>query len=39
MAVPVLAHRVIMRGMHAQNAEAFVRELLNQLPAPTEEAL
>ena len=39
MAVPVLAHRVIMRGMHAQNAEAFVRELLSQLPAPTEEAL
>ena len=39
MAVPVLAHRVIMRGMHGQNAEAFIRELLNQLPAPTEEAL
>ncbi len=39
MAVPVLAHRVIMRGMHAQNAEAFVLELLAQLPAPTEEAL
>ena len=39
MAVPVLAHRVIMRGMHAQNAESFVRELLNQLPAPTEEAV
>lgn len=39
MAVPVLAHRVIMRGMHGQNAEAFIRELLNQLPVPTEEAL
>ncbi len=39
MAVPVLAHRVIMRGMHGQNAEAYVRELLTQLPAPTEEAL
>ncbi len=39
MAVPVLAHRVIMRGMHGQNADAYVRELLTQLPAPTEEAL
>lgn len=39
MAVPVLAHRIIMRGMHGQQAEAFVRELLNQLPAPTEDAL
>ena len=39
MAVPVLAHRVIMRGMHGQKADAFIRELLNQLPAPTEEAL
>jgi len=39
MAVPVLAHRVIMRGMHGQQSEAFIRELLNQLPAPTEEAL
>ncbi len=39
MAVPVLAHRVIMRGMHGQNAESFIRELLNQVPAPTEEAL
>ena len=39
MAVPVLAHRVIMRGMHGQNAEAFIRELLSTLPAPTEEAL
>ena len=39
MAVPVLAHRVIMRGMHGQSAEAFIRELLTQVPAPTEEAL
>ena len=39
MAVPVLAHRVIMRGMHGQQSEAFIRELLAQLPAPTEEAL
>lgn len=39
MAVPVLSHRVIMRGMHGQQSEAFIRELLNQLPAPTEEAL
>ena len=39
MAVPVLAHRLVMRGMHGQNAEAFIRELLDKLPAPTEEAL
>ena len=39
MAIPVLAHRVIMRGMHGQNSAAFIRELLAQLPAPTEEAL
>lgn len=39
IAVPVLSHRVIMRGMHGQQSEAFIRELLNQLPAPTEEAL
>ncbi len=39
MAVPVLAHRVIMRGMHGQKADAFIAELLAQLPAPTEEAL
>ena len=39
MAVPVLAHRVIMRGMHGQSAEAFVRELLATVAAPTEEAL
>jgi len=39
MAVPVLAHRLVMRGMHGQGAAAFIGELLNQLPAPTEEAL
>ena len=39
MAVPVLAHRLVMRGLHGQKAEDFVRELLNQLPAPTEAAL
>ena len=39
MAVPVLAHRLVMRGIHSQNAAAFIGELLNQLPVPTEEAL
>jgi len=39
MAAPVLAHRLVMRGMHGQSAAAFIGELLHQLPAPTEEAL
>jgi len=38
LAVPVLAHRIIMRGVSYQNnSSAFLRNLLTQLPAPTEE--
>lgn len=38
LAVPVLAHRIIMRGVSYQNdSTAFLRNLLTQLPAPTEE--
>ena len=38
LAVPVLAHRVILRGMHHQlTGEAFIRSLLDQIPVPTEE--
>ena len=38
LAVPVLAHRVILRGMHHQlTGEAFVRSLLDQVSVPTEE--
>ena len=37
LAVPVLAHRIILRGMHHDmTAEAFVTDLLRQIPAPTE---
>lgn len=37
LAVPVLAHRIIVKGAHYQTgAAAFVTELLNQIPAPTE---
>ena len=39
MAVPVLAHRLVMRGIHGQKAEEFIRETLRTLPAPTEEAV
>lgn len=38
LAVPVLAHRVILRGIHHQlTSEAFIRGLLEQIPVPTEE--
>lgn len=38
LAVPVLAHRIIMRGISYQNdSSAFLKNLLTQLPAPTEE--
>lgn len=38
LAVPVLAHRVILRGISYQlTSEDFIRELLEHLPAPTEE--
>lgn len=39
MAVCVLAHRIIMRGMQAQSAAALITELLSKLPVPTEAAL
>ena len=39
LAVPVMAHRVILRGLYgkAGENEAFIRELLDKVPAPTEE--
>ena len=37
LAVPVLAHRLVMRGLGGrQNAEKFVTELTERVPAPTE---
>lgn len=37
LAVPVLAHRIILRGVSYQNDSAgFLRELLEHTPAPTE---
>ena len=37
LAVPVLAHRIILRGNQFQsNAEQFVRDLLTLVPVPTE---
>jgi len=40
LAVPVLAHRIIMRGTSYHNDTAgFLRGLLAQLPAPTEERI
>ncbi len=40
LAVPVLAHRIILRGVSYQtNPTEFLGKLLEQLPAPTEEAL
>ena len=37
LAVPVLAHRIILRGMYEQNAASFITGLVKQLPAPTED--
>lgn len=40
LAVPVLAHRLILRGVSYQlTAESFLREILTRVPAPTEERL
>lgn len=40
LAVPVLAHRILVRGVTYQNtAESFLRGLLDQVAAPTENAL
>ena len=37
LAVPVLAHRIVLRGVNYQsNPEHFVRELLSKVEAPTE---
>ena len=37
LAAPVLAHRVILRGMHHQmTSEEFIAQVLLQVPAPTE---
>ena len=40
LAVPVLAHRVILRGLYGKSGEdeAFIREILDKVPAPTEAA-
>ncbi len=39
LAVPVMAHRVILRGLYGKSGEneAFIREILQKVPAPTEE--
>ena len=40
LAVPVLAHRMVMRGVgHQSSSEAFIRDLLASVPAPTEDRL
>ena len=40
LAIPVLAHRILLRGLSYQNsAESFLRTLLDTVPAPTEKAL
>ena len=37
MAVPVLAHRLVMRGLHTRSAAEFVEELLRETAVPTED--
>ncbi len=40
LAVPVLAHRIVMRGSSYQvNSVRFLEDLLQQIPAPTENTL
>ena len=40
LAVPVLAHRILMRGIHYQtDSVRFLQDLLQQIPAPTEDAV
>ena len=40
LAVPVLAHRIVLRGVSYQiNATAFLSELLGRVPVPTEAVL
>ena len=38
LAVPVMAHRVILRGLYGKSGEneAFIQEILEKTPAPTE---
>ena len=39
LAVPVLAHRILLRGVHYQvTAQQFIQELLNSVSVPTESA-
>lgn len=40
LAVPVLAHRIILRGLygHSGESESFLRDVLKNVPAPTEAA-
>ena len=39
LAVPVLAHRIVLRGVHYQlSADGFLRDLLTQVSVPTEKA-
>lgn len=40
LAVPVLAHRIVMRNISYQNhGEVLIQELLSQLPVPTEKTV
>lgn len=40
LAIPVLAHRIIMRGINYQtDSTGFLKDLLNQVPVPTENAV
>jgi MoxR-like ATPase len=36
LAVPVLAHRIILRGSFQTGAESFIRDLLTKLAVPAE---
>ena len=38
LAVPVLAHRIVLRGISYQlSADKFIQDLLSQVPVPTEK--
>ena len=39
LTLPVLGHRIILRGMLGQDVGTFLTELLKQVPVPTEAAL
>ena len=38
LAVPVMAHRVILRGLYGKSGESekYIQEILDRVPAPTE---